>query len=168
MNKLFNIIKYAIITLTGKDDTELPTAQVSYLGKTKVVELVLPYGLYSNPKEQSLALLFSVNGQEDNISAIPHNPYNRFKNLKTGEVAVGNPNTLTKIYFKEDGTIEIFTDKTLNINATNINLGSGGKAIARKDDEVVGQVVIPAGSSAGTYNITNGKINVGSTKHTCN
>ena len=168
MTKLFNLIKNAIISLSGKDSADFPTAQVDYLGKTKEIELVFPYGLAANPKEKCFTLLFSVNGQEDNILGIAHNPTNRFKNLTPGEVVVGNSYVNTKIYFKADGTIEIFTDKTLNINANNINLGSSGKAIARKDDEVVGQVIIPSGSSAGTYNITNGKINTGSTKHTCN
>jgi len=107
LSKLFNLIKRAIITLASKDDTNFQIVQVNYLGKTKNVEIVSPYGLYSNPKEQSVMLIFNVNGQEENIAGIPYNPYNRFKNLKPGEVATGNPHKGTRIYFDENGDIII-------------------------------------------------------------
>lgn len=131
-NKLFNIIKRGIITLSSNDIADFPTVQVTYLGKTKNVELVLPYGLYSNPKEQSIALLLSVNGQEENISAIPYNPYTRFKDLKAGEVAVGNPHTTSKVYFKANGDIEIESAGNINITSTSsVNINGNSEPLVR-------------------------------------
>lgn len=168
MNKLFNLIKRVKISLTSKDQGRHPTLQISYLGKTKNSEKVLPYGLYSNPKDKALAIVFNTYAQPENSMAIPYDPYKRFEGLKPGEVLVGNPYTNTYIYFKTDGSIQIKTDSSVNIDASNINLGSGGKAIARVDDEITGEVIIPSGSSAGTYNITNGKISTGSSTNTSN
>jgi len=164
--KIFNIIKRAIISLSSKDNEDFQIAQATYFEKTKNIELILPYGLYSNAKTGAISLVFAVNGQEENLAGIPYNPYVRFKNLNPSEVAVGNPHKLTKIYFKDDGNIDIETSVNVNIKASKTNLGVGGKAIARVDDIITGQVIIPSGSSAGTYNITNGKISTGSPNNT--
>ncbi|MCK5602307.1 phage baseplate assembly protein [Candidatus Pacearchaeota archaeon] len=166
MKKLFNLIKRGIITLSSKDTAVFPTIQMTYLGKTKNVELVLPYGLYSNPKEGAIALMFQVNGQEENMTAIPYDPYTRFKNLQPGEVAVGNPHTQSKILFKANGDIELEANGAVNINAPNIHLGEGGEPIARVGDQITGEVIIPSGSSAGTYPVTTGVISTGSPNNT--
>ena len=131
-NKLFNLIKRGILTLSSKDDANFQIVQVTYLGKTQNVEVVTPYGLYSNPKEQSVALLFNVNGQEENMSAILYNPYNRFKNLKTGEVIIGNPEASTKIYFQENGDINIESTGNVNINSSNsVNINGDIEPLVR-------------------------------------
>ena len=167
MSKLTNLIKRAILTIASKDDTDFQTCQVSYLGKTKNINLVLPYGLFANPKENGLVLTFNIGANEENIAGIPYNPYIRFKDLKKGEVVVGNPHTQTKIHFKENGDIDIESNSTINIKSDSVNIANGVNGVARLDDTIVGQVIIPGGSSAGTYNITNGKISSASSKVLC-
>ncbi len=125
MRKLFNLIKTSYLTKASKDDENFQTTQANYLGKTKNIVLVIPYGLYSNPKAQSIGLQFSVNGEEEKQFTIPFNPYTRFKDLKGGEVAVGNPHVSTKIYFKENGDIEIESSGNVNINGSSEPLVRG-------------------------------------------
>lgn len=132
ISKMFNLIKRGIITLTTKDDSDFQICQVEYLGKVKNIELVLPYGLYANPQEQSLVLMFNIGANEENISGIPYNPYNRFKNLEKGEVVVGNPNTGAKIHFKANGDIDIETDGAININSTgSVNINGDTEPLVR-------------------------------------
>lgn len=125
ISKLTNLIKRAILTIASKDDTDFQICQVSYLGKTKNINLVLPYGLFSNPKENGLVLTFNIGANEENIAGIPYNPYSRFKDLKKGEVVVGNPHTQTKVYFKENGDIDIESSGVVNINGASEPLVRG-------------------------------------------
>ncbi len=131
-NKIFNMIKRALITLAGKDEGDFLTAQVSYFGKTKQVEIMLPYGLYANPGADSIAVVFNVNGQEENQVAIPYDPYGRFKDLEPGEVAVGNIVKGSKITFKANGDIDIESAGNININsADKVNINGDTEPLVR-------------------------------------
>jgi phage gp45-like len=109
------MIKRGIITLASKNEQDFQVCQVKYLGKTKNIELVLPYGLYSNPKEESIVILLNIGANEENVAGIPYNPYIRFKELEAGEVAIGNPHANSKVYFKNNGDIEIESSGNINI-----------------------------------------------------
>lgn len=163
--KIKNLIKRGYVSKVLDDDKELPFQQVSYLGKIGYSERLSPYGLDSNPPQDIQVLVFSVNGVESNRLSMAYSQANRFKGLKEGEVVVGNPETQAYIKFAEDNTIEIKATQsvtieapsitikngtisiesdadisvtgTANINATQINLGSGGPQIARKGDAVL-------------------------------
>ena len=176
ISKIRNLIKRGIVSLPGDDSGVYPRSQVIFMGKVKQVEMVSPYGLFSNAPKDSCALLFSIQGQEENIAGVGYSPLSRFKNLKSGEVVVGNPGTGSYVKFSSDGTVTVYSAADVNIqgagainitsstatkitctNCTiaasgNIALGSGGKAVARVGDAVqvstsTGIGTITAGSS---------------------
>lgn len=107
LTKLQNMIKRAVLTLTGNDSGSYPTAQCQYYGKTTNAEVVYPYGLSANAPIGSQLLLFSVMAQEENLAGIASAPFARFKNLKSGEVVIGNPVTGSYVKFAENGDIEV-------------------------------------------------------------
>lgn len=115
--KVCNLIKRGIVTLSGADSANFARCQVSYMGKVKNVEIVFPYGLAANLPKESLVLLFSVMGQEENMAGIGNLPGSRFKNLKEGEVVVGNPLTGAYVKFDEVGAVSVYGATTVNITA---------------------------------------------------
>ena len=160
-SKIKNMIKRAVSTLDCDTKNNITRTQVSYMGKTKQIEVYLPYGISANIPNNSDYILLNIQGQEENVVGLGHYIEGKIKNLNVGEIVIQNPIAGTKIYLKSDGSIDI-------IATSGINLGLSGKAIARKDDAVTGQIIIPGGSSAGTYNLTNGKISTGSSNNTSN
>lgn len=123
LNRISNGIKRAYISLVGSDSNQFQTTQINYLGKTADMEVIYPYGLCANPPAGSLVLLFNVQGQEENRAGIANLPNQRFKNLKAGEVVVGNYLTGSYIKLLENGNIEINAaggdiNVTGNINVT--------------------------------------------------
>lgn len=116
LNKINNIIKFAVVTLSGDDSGDYNQTQVSYMGKTKQVLVLNPYGLDANLPKDTLMVLLNIMGQEENIAGIGSSQNARFKNLAEGEVAVGNPGVASKIYFKANGDIEIESSGVVNIN----------------------------------------------------
>lgn len=151
-NKIKNLIKFGYVSLETTDSGDYPVAQVTYFGKTLPVEIITPYGLYVNLPENTKVVLWNINANEENQVAIGFSQQDRFKNLESGEVLVGNPKTGSYIKLKANGSIEIESkdkiDITVNgevdIDAAKINLGSGGARIARLGDEVT------VGSNTGT------------------
>ena len=106
----------------GKDDGLDPVAQVEYLGKTTDAVIVLPYGVCANAPTGSNAVLFSLGGSSLNKLGIPYNVENRFRDLKEGEVQIGNFVEKCSIKFNEDGGIEVIAKDDQEITITN---GSG-------------------------------------------
>lgn len=129
LNRITNIIKRAFITLAGGDNDKFQTTQINYLGKVADMEVIYPYGLCGNPPAGSLVLLFNVQGQEENKAGIANLPNQRFKNLKPGEVVLGNYLTGSYIKFLENGDIEMFA-KSGKINIVNTNVISNQDVIA--------------------------------------
>jgi phage gp45-like len=105
IEKIKNMIKRAATTAIMKDSGSVPTIQVKYFNKTALVEVLAPYGFCSSPPKNSMATVFNLLGQEENRTAIIDKPWQRFKNLKEGEVVIGNYLTLAKLYFKENGDV---------------------------------------------------------------
>jgi phage gp45-like len=130
LNKMRNLIKFAKVTLSGSDSGGYNQSQVNYFGKTKQTFVLFPYGLDAKLPADSIVVLFNIMGQEENTVGIGTKPSIRFKNLQEGEVVVGNPSKQTKIYFKNDGTIEITGD-------TNVIINNGTKGVARLDDTTI-------------------------------
>lgn len=132
-SKISNLVKRAAVTLVGKDSGQFAGAQVKWMrDKVATTEVVHPYGLSSNAPLNSLALMFNVMGQEENRAAIIYDPKNRFKNLKSGEVALGNFVTKSVIKFLENGDIEItgLNDQNIAITGdTNVTIG-GNSTVA--------------------------------------
>ena len=121
-------IKRGVVTNTSKDleTDEFHTSQVNYHNKTKDVDTVYPYGTAGNAPLDSLMLLFNVMGQEENQAGIPYYPQIRIKQLKPGEFLVGNFVTGSYAKFKEDGSVEVFSMKDVNVTAAlNITIVAG-------------------------------------------
>lgn len=164
--KIQNLIRLSKTTLSNKDDKPYPYSQVTYNGKVANAMTVSPYGLYSQAPINSLALMFQMFGEEENLAAICFDPESRFKGLASGDVVVGNPLTGSYIKFPmtKELTITSASDLILNvtgnvtincnnaqINAESVNidgafnvvggnlsnLGDGGSAIARVGDTVL-------------------------------
>lgn len=158
LNRISNGIKRAFVSLVGSDSEAFQTTQISYLGKTADTEVIYPYGLCGNPPTGSLVLLFNVQGQEENRAGIANLPNKRFKNLKAGEVAVGNYLTTSVVKFLENGNIEVFCQNNEIITITqNANITIGGSSTVN----IVGTATIncPTTTINGDVNI-NGNLNV--------
>jgi len=123
-----NLIKRGTVSRDTADTNQFAFAQVKWASdKVSNVQVIHPYGVYSYAPIGSLALMFNVMGQEDNIAAIIDNPKTRFKGLKSGEVVCGNPVTLSYVKFLENGDIEIIGKNNQNITITgDSNLTVGG------------------------------------------
>jgi hypothetical protein len=140
------------------------------------VLLLHPYGSSSNPNidNSSLILLFFSLGSKTNAFGIPYNPPLQ-STLESGEKEVGNLSVGNKITFKANGDIEVLATNDLIENAINKTITATGDITATADNSMtlsastvdIGdavdlvlnqsasmQVVIPGGSSAGTYPVT--------------
>lgn len=133
------------------DSFVVPQIQVSYQGGAANCEVLAPYGMGYNPSINSLSVMYSISGNNDDRAAFFYDPVKRWKALKPGEVQLGNPEKQTYIKFLDDGSIEIIGNADINIKTESgqINLGEGGSKIARLGDTV--EVQVTQGSSAGTY-----------------
>lgn len=153
--KTRNLVKRGYVTAPGSDENDYAVIQISCLSpaKTANAELVSPYGLSVNLPKDIQVLTFSVQGHEENKACIGYSQVNRFKNLKPGEVVVGNPGSISEdgtvevpssfVKFANDGTIEISSDSDItvvadnvSVNANTVDLGVGGAKIARLGDTV--------------------------------
>lgn len=163
---LSEVIKYGYVSYVMADTKDAPFTQVSCNDKAVPIYVINPYGLASNLPKDCQVILFSVNGDAGNLAGIGNVREKRFKNLKEGEVIVGNPITGTYVKFDKDGNVEIESKKnvtitaatqvkvkcdtmvaecttctinatTCNINATTTSLGVGAtEGIARSGDPV--------------------------------
>jgi hypothetical protein len=154
--KIKNSIKFGFITRFIADDKNIPVVEVSYLGKTGLAELLSPYGLYVGLPKDTQVLVFSVFGVEANRVAIGWSQADRIKDLKEGEVALGNPKKQTYIKFDENGNIVIESKNDIIINnAGNVTLNNNGDI----DIDVNGDINI---TNANNVNINASKTNIGS------
>jgi len=125
-----NLIKRGTVSRKTEDSGDYSIAQIKWMSK-KVgnVEVLHPYGMSSYAPVGSLALMFNIMGQEANRAAIVNDPKRRFKDLKEGEVAIGNFLTRSYVKFLENGDIEIVTTNNQNITVTgDSNLTVAGSA----------------------------------------
>ncbi len=165
------MIKLAVTTGIESSDnsSQFPIQQVEYMGKTADCLILFPYGQFARlPKDQLLVLL-SIAAEEENRVAIgTGDPADR-PEIEKGEVVYFHPETKTFLKFKNNGELEIDSKGELNITVVGdcnitptgdanitpggiVNLGSGGANIIRDSDDL--SILIPAGSSAGTYSVT--------------
>jgi len=129
-----NMIKRAVITLGGDDDKDIPIQQLSYNGKVADAEIIFPYGVHANlsANNNTLCIVFAVEGQEDYRAAMGYTPSLRPKPLEEGEVVFYHPLTQSKIQFRNNGDIDIdVTGENGDLNATikkDLNIIIGGDA----------------------------------------
>lgn len=107
-DKIINLFKTAKIESVD-DSGGIRTALITFLAKAKQkITLFTPYGLMSNPPVNSLAIVWTAQGQESKQIGFADDPKNRpIKNLNPGEVVIGNYDSGSYIFFSKDGTIVI-------------------------------------------------------------
>lgn len=158
---VINMIKRGVVTKASEDDGFHSKAIISYLDKENVIsEVLFPYGYFGNLPEGTPVLVFSVMGKDNNRICMGYSQDERKKDNEPSEVGMGNPKAQTFIKFLENGNIEIestadITIKANNVavDATKVDLGTGGQKIARKGDPVQ----VNTGTGLGT--ITDGGTN---------
>ena len=157
---LRKLIRWARISKAGTDDKQFAVQQVDYMGKTADTMMIFPYGTHANVPADSLALMFSVQGDAANRASIAWEPKER-PTLAEGEVAFYHPlipNFLIKLQangemliksdvkvFMDAPSTEITGDLTVggdfNVDGAATLGGPGGPEIARKGDAVAGGVI---------------------------
>jgi phage gp45-like len=152
----------AIITLINDDKS----FQISLFDKVKNIQNSNFYGLKTFATVGSSVILFNIAGNTDNTMGFALNNAKDFPVLEEGETLIYNLKTSDYIQLKADNSINIKCTNAI-IDADTVDIAGGSKGVARLDDTISGQVIIPGGSSAGTYNITNGKIASASSKVVC-
>lgn len=115
---LKRVVRRVIVVSVNKDDKNTQTVRVSYFGKVINVDLFNSYGVASNPPKDGMGVMFEVEGQTDNRIAMIGTPTGiRIKELKEGEVVIGNFKNGTVVRFLDD-TMDVIAPNTLNINVT--------------------------------------------------
>ncbi len=90
------------------DDTgKFRSCILSASGYTQRCQALSPYGLCTNPPDNSLAVAFNLQNIASNTVALIDDPENRKKGLEKGEVALYNYVTGSVVYLKSDNSIEI-------------------------------------------------------------
>jgi hypothetical protein len=139
-----SVLKHGYVSKVGPDDRSVHGAYCTYLGKENVpFENILPYGLYANPPVGTPLILMSKNGVEANLAGIPYGQKDRFKNLKEGEVKIGNPVSGAYILFSEDTGISQYAPKQIAIvtdDSYTITCAKDFKVISQQDVDFTGTV----------------------------
>ncbi len=106
---LRNLIKRAVVTLAGNDDTQVPVQQVTHNGKVADAEIISPYGLHANlsAQDDTLCVLWTIEGHEDYRVAMGYTPTLRPKGLAEGEVVLYHPLTQSRVHFRNNGDVDI-------------------------------------------------------------
>lgn len=171
--KTKNIVKRSYVSRVGKDDGNYNITQITYFGeKSDNTEVIMPYGLYANLPKDLQTLTFAVNSNEENLASIGYSQRNRFKNLKEGEVIVGNEQTKSFVKFDSEGNIEIDSKNEIIINSAKkvtltitsedleINVNSGKvKVTSSGDTEITANKVKITSSGDTEVNAANVKVN---------
>jgi phage gp45-like len=151
MTKLRQLIKNAVVSLITDDTTKHPETQVDYNGITTEALRFGPYGLSSNPPLGSYAMLLSPQAREGVGIALIDMGHERFKELKEGEVQIGNYLTRASIKFDEQGNIVMVLPEGGNLT---VEAPSGDATVnitGNSTTNVDGDVVL---SATGNVNLT--------------
>ena len=103
---LRNLLRWARITKSGKDDKQFPVQQMEYSGKVADGAMVSPYGYHGNVPPDTLALMVAIQGNADNRAAIGVLAKNR-PQLAAGEVAFYHPTSQSWVIWREGGKLEV-------------------------------------------------------------
>ena len=110
LDKLKNIVRFAQVTGQVDNSASFPVQQMTFKGKVINVLQIFPYGIYSNiSSDDSLGVMFAIDGSENNRAAISYTPQKRPTDLEQNEVAIYHPYTNSFIKFRNNGDLEIDT-----------------------------------------------------------
>lgn len=162
IGKIRNLIQRAVVTNPGDDSGEFPITQVGYNEKVVDAEVLNPYGLSTNLPIDSICIKLSINGQEENRTVIGYRHDLRPKDLKPGEVVIGNFLVGSTVKFDEDGNITEIAqgDKSVTFDSE-LNI-TGGTVKITADVEITGDVTI-TGNVETTGTLENNGVDIGST-----
>ena len=89
LQKIKAFFKFGYVSNIGDDARDLPISQYTYHGEPKDIVTIYPYGFCDNAPADNLAVVVNM-GTTDEKIAFTASGKDRFKNLKGGEVVVGN------------------------------------------------------------------------------
>lgn len=117
LSMIKNLIKNGLQKKIVRDTGKIPDAQCAFMGQTKNVKNVTPYGFYCSPVIGSQWVIFSSRANSDDLQGIGNDYENRPKNLLTGELILQN--LLTGAFAKFDalGNINVFAPTSVNVTS---------------------------------------------------
>lgn len=164
------ILKGYVSRETQRPDSTYPRAQIKIRGDLAYDDAtqIEPYGIFGVPPTNTRQITYFPSAYSTDPYFIAYEIENRFKGAKVGEVGIYHPKTQSVIHFKNDGSIEIEAKAKLeikvagevnitvngnvelkannvNIDAAQVNLGSGGAVIARHGDSIVDDKIVASG-----------------------
>lgn len=107
-----NLIKGGKQSKKADDSGSTSVAAVDFLGQTRNVRSITPYGLYNSPVLGSNWIVLSSRANSEDLHGIGNDYKNRPKNLIEGEVVLQN--LLTGAFIKLDsfGNIDVSTENS--------------------------------------------------------
>lgn len=110
LDKLKNLVRFSQVTGAANNEVDYPVQQMTFKRKVVNVLQLFPYGLYSNvSSNDSLGVMFSIDGSENNRAALSYTPQLRPKDLEQNELAIYHPYTNSFIKFRNNGNLEVDT-----------------------------------------------------------
>lgn len=158
MNRIRNIVKRARLSLVGDDDLPFAQSQAEFSGTTADYQALWPYGIHANAPVDSHLVLFQNEGKADDIFGFATAPALRQKNLRSGEVVIGNFVKGCKLFFNEDGDLIVTVPGDHEVTVSgNVTINVSGTA----DITVDGDVTMTAPNTEINSNVTiNGTLDV--------
>lgn len=176
--KIYNNITLKRCTVESVDDkSDFPTMQVKYLKEViKIVQKLGIYGVCSNPPKGSNGILFPIMGSDSNIACLADDIANRFKDLKEGELVIGNYLTKAFIKFSQDGGVEIHAkyvktvadEGDISMTATQGNVTNTAKSTNVNNPMVVADNVTVSKTVNATEDVIGGGISLKNHTHNYN
>ena len=162
------MIKYGAVSKPTDDSGRVQVVQVRTQSVTRDFLSLYPYGFFANAPEGSLAVMFNLNGQEENKAGIPFIPQEtfagaegRFKDLKPGEVLVGNVLTRAYVKFDLDGNIEVYSPANITATAdANIIANAGADITATATGDATLNATNVTINASGTLSVSADTANV--------
>lgn len=177
IQKLKNLIRIAIVTVSGDDSGKIPLQQFSSHGKATIGSSWYPFGFHAIADEDSYTLVVTPNANGDEAVHIPTSMTRRPTGGAKGEVYVYHPKSGSYIHMKDNGDIEIKAQNNMSITAPNnidieangINLTSntttldsnfiatsaGASAVFQGPTYVIGSAILGATVTSNSVDISN-------------
>lgn len=152
--------------VVSTDDTQnFRYAILGTLGKSQKSQAFSPYGLCTNPPDNSLGIALNMQGIASNTVVFIDDPKNRKKDLNKGEVAIYNYLTQAIVYVKNNGGIDIETTSGSKIQLLpDGTIEITGDTKINGDLEVTGDIKTPSVTSYNAHvhsGVTTGPSNTG-------
>ncbi len=153
LQRLKSMFKFGYVSNIEDDAGDLPVAQYTYHGQAKDIVTIYPYGFCANAPADNLAVVVNM-GTTDQKIVFTASGKDRFKNLKGGEVVVGNFVTGDFVKFNAEKKIEVVSKNSVDITAPDINLN--GRTTIKGDVTLFGGLSVSDDITGGTVSTTGG------------